>query len=475
MVRLLLVSLTISAHALAKPYPPELPREFRAAWVATVYNIDWPTKAGLAPEAQRKELIELFDTSAQTGLNAIILQVRPAADALYQSTYEPWSPYLTGEMGLDPGYDPLEFAIEEAHRKGLELHAWFNPFRAQTNHKNKVSSNHIVNTRPDWIKRYGNYLWLDPGNPEARRYSLQVMLDVVERYDIDGVHMDDYFYPYPHPTNDKPLPFPDLDSFERFGHGKLDKWRRSNIDSFVKDLYQEVRKTKPWVDVGISPFGIWKPGVPKGTEASLDAYSLLYADARKWLRKGWVDYMMPQLYWSIDSKGQSFQKLLNWWVGENAKGRHVWPGIATDRVGDQRHAAEIANQISLIRNVNRGYPGHSHWSADSVVSNQRGVRKLLVRTTYQSPALTPPNRWQKAKEPEAPTFVLTPTGETLSLRIAPQDDIRFWVIQSKIDEGWSTSVIDSKVQKLSVKPAEAIAVSALGLTGILSKPAIYSE
>ena len=170
MVRLLLISLAISAHALAKPYPPELPREFRAAWVATVYNIDWPTQAGLAPEAQRKELIELFDTSTQTGLNAIILQVRPAADALYQSTYEPWSPYLTGEMGRDPGYDPLEFAIQEAHRRGLELHAWFNPFRAQTNHKNKVTSNHIVNTRPDWIKRYGNYLWLDPGNPEARRY-----------------------------------------------------------------------------------------------------------------------------------------------------------------------------------------------------------------------------------------------------------------------------------------------------------------
>ena len=167
MVRLLLVSLAISAHALAKPYPPELPREFRAAWVATVYNIDWPTKAGLAPEAQRKELIELFDTSAQTGLNAIILQVRPAADALYQSAYEPWSPYLTGEMGRYPGYDPLEFAIQEAHRRGLELHAWFNPFRAQTNHKNKVSSNHIVNTRPDWIKRYGNYLWLDPGNPRG--------------------------------------------------------------------------------------------------------------------------------------------------------------------------------------------------------------------------------------------------------------------------------------------------------------------
>ena len=186
------------------------------------------------------------------------------------------------------------------------------------------------------------------------------MLDVVERYDIDGVHMDDYFYPYPYPTNDEPLPFPDVDSFERFGRGKLDNWRRSNIDNFVKDLYQEVRKTKPWVDVGISPFGIWKPGIPKGTEASLDAYSLLYADARKWLRKGWVDYMMPQLYWSIDSKGQSFPKLLNWWIGENPKGRHVWPGIATDRVGDQRHAAEMANQISLIRNVNRGYPGHSH-------------------------------------------------------------------------------------------------------------------
>ena len=458
-----------------EPYPPELPREFRAAWVATVYNIDWPSKAGLEPEKQRKELADLFDIAADTGLNAIILQVRPAADALYKSGYEPWSPYLTGEMGVHPGYDPLQFAIEEAHRRGLELHAWFNPFRAQTNFRNKISDNHIVNTRRDWIKRYGDYLWLDPGNPEARRYSLQVMLDVVERYDVDGVHMDDYFYPYPQPTNEDPLPFPDDDSFQRFGHGKRANWRRVNIDSFVKDLYRETRKAKPWVDVGISPFGIWKPGVPTGTEASLDAYSLLYADARKWLRKGWVDYLMPQLYWSIDSKGQSFPKLLNWWVGENSRNRHLWPGIATDRVGDQRHPAEMANQISLIRHVNRGYPGHSHWSADSVVNDQRGVRKLLMRTTYQSKALVPPSRWQKGEEPKAPTYVLTPSGDQLLIRLAPQNSIRFWVVQSKSGSEWSTLVADGKSQTIRVDSAGAIAISALGKTGLLSRPTIYSQ
>ncbi len=451
--------------------PPKLEREFRAAWVATVFNIDWPSKAGLKVREQQQELTDLLNAAKWMGLNAIILQVRPAADALYQSSFEPWSPYLTGEMGLYPGYDPLEFAIEEAHKRGLELHAWFNPFRAQTNYKNAIADDHIVNTRKDWIKRYGNYLWLDPGNPEAREYSIQVILDVVERYDIDGVHLDDYFYPYP--SNDDRLPFPDEDTFERFGRGKIEDWRRASIDDFIENLNKRIHKTKPWVLLGISPFGIWKPGTPKGTEAGLDAYSLLYADSRKWLRKGWTDYMMPQLYWMIDSKGQSFPKLLDWWVGENKRKRHLWPGIATDRVGPDRPASEMSKQIKLIRSSKQDYPGHAHWSADSLIKDQRGVQKHLIKTTYNYPALVPPSKWLKGSRPDAPTIAITPKGEQYVIKIAPQDAVRFWIVQTKIGSRWTFRRIDANQESVTVDSADIFAVSALGLTGLQSKPTVY--
>ncbi len=453
---------------------PEIDREFRAAWIATVYNIDWPSKAGLKKEEQQKELIELLDTAKESGLNALILQVRPAADALYQSVYEPWSPYLSGKMGLDPGYDPLEFAINESHKRGLELHAWFNPFRAQTNYKNKVSETHVVNTRRDWVKRYGDYLWLDPGNPEVRDYTIRIMLDVVERYDVDGIHIDDYFYPYPFPTNQKPHPFPDSDTFERFGKGDPDSWRRSNVDLFIKELHSQIKKSKPWVKFGISPFGIWRPGIPKGTEAGLDAYGLLYADSRKWLRKGWVDYMMPQLYWSIDSKGQSFPKLLDWWISENKKKRHLWPGIATDRVGDQRPASEMQKQISIIRSASKGDPGHSHWSADSLINNQKGVQKLLKRTVYQSPALVPSSSWMKGEKPGSPAIAITPEEIGYKIRIAPQSNVRFWILQTKRGEEWTLKLLDGKTESTQIGPAEVIALSGLGLTGLQGRAAVYT-
>jgi uncharacterized lipoprotein YddW (UPF0748 family) len=353
------------------------------------------------------------------------------------------------------------------------LHAWFNPFRAQTNHTKKRSPNHISNTRGDWIKRYGNYLWLDPANPEVRDYTIKVMLDVVKRYDIDGVHIDDYFYPYPYPSNEDSLPFPDEDSFQRFGRGKKDAWRRSNVDRFIETLYKSIKKEKYWVKFGISPFGIWRPGTPKGTEAGLDAYNLLYADARKWLRKGWIDYMMPQLYWSIDSKGQSFPRLLDWWVGENKKNRHVWPGIATDRVGDKRPASEMTKQIDLIRKIKKGYPGHAHWSADSVINNQKGVQTLLKKNAYSSPAIVPPSKWLGSKAPAKPTLLLTPGGDRLMLQLAPQENIRFWLLQTKTKKGWKSQLLDGTQDSFEIDAINAIAVSALGYTGLLSRKAEY--
>jgi uncharacterized lipoprotein YddW (UPF0748 family) len=243
---------------------------------------------------------------------------------------------LTGKQGLSPGYDPLQFAIQEAHARGLELHAWFNPFRAAVSAGTKLAANHVGSTHPDWVRRFGSQLWLDPGEPAAREYVLSVILDVVRRYDIDGVHIDDYFYPYPLKRGD--AWFPDDATWQRHGAASgmsTADWRRDNINKFVEAMYREVKRAKPSVRVGISPFGIWRPGVPATIEAELDAYAQLFADPRKWLAEGWCDYLAPQLYWSISPPKQSFPVLLDWWRAQS-RGRPVWPGLASDRIGASR-------------------------------------------------------------------------------------------------------------------------------------------
>ncbi|MFT5409060.1 MAG: uncharacterized lipoprotein YddW (UPF0748 family), partial [Verrucomicrobiales bacterium] len=269
--------------------PPPLTREFRGAWVASVFNIDWPSRAGLSATRQKAELITILDKAKSLNMNAIILQVRPACDALYKSPYEPWADWLTGTMGQSPGYDPLQFAVQEAHARGLELHAWFNPFRALASAKRTASSGHVTKRNPSWIRRFEGKVWLDPGLPEVRSYSAKVIMDVVARYDIDGIHIDDYFYPYPKNSSARPAPeFPDEATHRRYGRGKdRHDWRRSNIDSFVGGLYSSIKRKKPWVKFGISPFGIWRPGHPSNVKAHLDSYSMIFGDSRSWLRNGW--------------------------------------------------------------------------------------------------------------------------------------------------------------------------------------------
>ena len=335
--------------------PPELAREFRAVWVATVGNIDWPSRRGLPAEVQQAELLAILDRAATIGLNAVVFQVRPGADALYPSSLEPWSEYLTGTMGVapDPYYDPLEFAIREAHLRGMELHAWFNPYRARhPSARSPIASSHISRTHPDLVERYGTHLWMDPGEPEVQDRSVAVILDVVRRYDIDGVHIDDYFYPYQERTpRGRLIPFPDDASFARYraagGPLQRNDWRRDNVDRLVERLYREIKQTKRWVKFGISPFGIWRPGYPAQI-TGLDAYETLYADARKWLANGWLDYFSPQLYWRIGQEAQSYPVLLDWWASQNSLDRHIWPGNYVDRVGSGGvgwPAEEIVAQI----------------------------------------------------------------------------------------------------------------------------------
>jgi len=298
--------------------PPAPLREFRAAWIATVGNIDWPSRKTLSTQEQKAELLAILDRAAQLKLNALIFQVRPACDALYASRIEPWSEYLTSTMGQppEPFYDPLDFAVEEAHKRGLELHAWFNPYRARLLAAGSPAApNHVSKTRPQLVRQYGKYLWLDPGERAVQDYSLSVIMDVVNRYDVDGIHFDDYFYPYKEKDAEgKELDFPDDASWRRFGAGgKLsrDDWRRENVNLFIERVYKSIKAAKPWVKFGISPFGIWRPGNPPQIKG-FDAFAELYADSRKWLANGWVDYFAPQLYWPIDPPDQSFPVLLRW-------------------------------------------------------------------------------------------------------------------------------------------------------------------
>ncbi len=363
-------------------------REFRGAWVATVYNLDWPSKPGLPAATQKAQLRAILDRAAELKLNAILLQVRPASDALYVSEKEPWSEVLSGKEGVSPGYDPLAFAIAEAHARGLELHAWVNPFRAALHADEYLPANHVAKKHPEWVRRFGKQLWIDPGDPAARNYVIGVITDIVRRYDIDGVHLDDYFYPYP--LKSGAATFPDDSTWQRFGAGKGPSradWRRENINDFVRSLYHAVKATKRNVRFGISPFGIWRPGVPPTTKAGLDAYSQLFADSRKWLAEGWVDYLAPQLYWGIHPADQSFPVLLDWWRAQS-HGTPVWPGVATERIGSKRPAREIVEQIKMTRRGTDS-PGNIQWSMKALMRNQGGIDNLLRNGPYAEKATIP--------------------------------------------------------------------------------------
>ncbi|MDB6058948.1 MAG: hypothetical protein JWO95_2792, partial [Verrucomicrobiales bacterium] len=355
-------------------------------WVCTVNNADWPSKRTLSTDEQKKELTDMLDRAAELKFNAVIFQVRPCCDAIYDSPIEPWSQYLTGEAGKspEPYYDPLTFAIEESHKRGLELHAWFNPYRVAFNHEtNNLPDKHVAKTHPELVKVYGKHLWLDPGEPATRAYSLSVIKDVVHRYDVDGIHFDDYFYPYQEKTNktDKTyIPFPDQVSYKNYQEtgGKLDRedWRRDNVNTFVKQVGDTIKAEKPWVKFGISPFGIWQPGYPPQIKG-LNSYAALYCDSRMWLSNAMVDYLNPQLYWKIDAKAQSYPVLLKWWTEQNPQGRHLWPGMIV------KDATELTNQIAITR-AQLGATGHVIFKATSVVNSKKGI-DTAVAETYASP------------------------------------------------------------------------------------------
>lgn len=411
---------------------PPAPQELRAVWIATVHNLDWPSASGLPAATQQQQLISILNTCAQLRINAILLQVRPNGDAVYASSIEPWSQWLRG-AGANPGYDPLAFAIAQAHARGIEVHAWFNPFRAKANTSHAVGSGHISLTAPNAMRRSGSTLLADPGASASRTRAMQVIIDVTRRYDIDGVHLDDYFYPYPQvgvPWNP-----------HAFGDGRTPAQRRSIIDSFVKDLYNNVKSAKPHVRVGISPFGIWRPGVPASIQAGVDAYEHLACDARKWFANGWLDYVAPQLYWRCEPAAQSFPVLMQWWAAQNTS-RPVFPGIASARIKSTedpgRTAAEIARQIQFSRSLTRQAPGQIFWSARSIVSDRGGIQAHL-RQLYPTVAVPPAMPWSGRATPNAPMLTAQEVQGGVSLQWQPRDkNARKWVVQARTAQGWST-------------------------------------
>ncbi|WP_269531483.1 glycoside hydrolase family 10 protein [Chitinimonas sp. BJYL2] len=467
------------------PTPPPAPREFRAAWVSTVANIDWPSKPGLSSEQQQAEALAILDSAVATNLNALVLQVRPTADAIYPSPFEPWSEYLSGEQGKAPQplYDPLAFWVEEAHKRGIELHAWFNPYRARhANAKSPAAATHISKTHPQLVKSYGDYLWMDPGEAAAEQRALDVITDVVRRYDLDGVHIDDYFYPYPvNAANGSEVPFPDEPSWQRYvaGGGKLarDDWRRDNVNRLIEHLYRAVHAVKPWVKVGVSPFGLGKPDRRAPGLVGFSQYDKLYADAELWLREGWLDYLAPQLYWAIDPPQQAFPVLLAGWDKENVKRRHLWPGLYTSALtGSNRSwpAEEILRQIELSR-AQPGASGQIHFSMIALLQDRKGIRSQLQQGLYAEAALVPASPWLDATAPLAPW--LTPVCEAgqarasaLQVRAAPgKPAVRFaiWRMQ---DHVWRFDSVPANQTTVSALGASRVSVTAVDRVGNESAP-----
>ncbi|MBR9990974.1 MAG: family 10 glycosylhydrolase [Gemmatimonadetes bacterium] len=505
--------------------PPPIEREFRGVWIAAVSNMDWPSQPGLPPDSQRAELVRMFDRAHEMRLNAVILHIRPAGDALYESELEPWSEYLTGEQGRapDPYYDPLAFAVEEAHARGLELHAWFNPYRARhPSARGELAPNHIARANPELVRRYAAYLWMDPGEDEVRQRSVDVVVDVVRRYDIDGVHIDDYFYPYRELGPDGlEMDFPDSASYARYRAtgGTLDRsdWRRANVDRYVAELYEAVKREKPLVKVGISPIGTWRPNV-RPQLGGFDAYESISADARKWLMDGDLDYMVPQLYWPIARTDMSFPVLLDWWAQQNPLGRGLYAGLIPGNVNLDTggragwHPDEIIGQIYITRG-HPGVDGHVHFRMgslmrdgaygsiagadtlpveriDSIQAARRRVQARrdtmttrLMQETYARHALTPAMPWLRADVPPAPRVLLDVRGRQAFVTVEPAPAGGgpapfLWAVQSRWPDGaWHTEIVPESTRRWAVGTSaersglpDAVWISAVDRVGNQSVP-----
>ncbi|MNK70371.1 hypothetical protein D3C87_897890 [compost metagenome] len=479
--------------------PPPAPREFRAAWVSTVANIDWPSRSNLPVAKQQAEALAILDRAKSLNLNAIVLQVRPSADTIYPSQLEPWSEYLTGKQGQPPMplYDPLAFWVAQAHARGLELHAWFNPYRARhATAKSPLARDSFASTNPASVKQYGRYLWMDPGDAAASKHTTDVVLDVVRRYDIDGVHIDDYFYPYPidapgagagaetaaldagNGGAKRELPFPDEPSWQQYllAGGQLDRasWRRQNVNQLIEALYTGIHREKSWVRFGISPFGIGRPDRRPAGIVGFSQYDKLYADAELWLAKGWLDYLSPQLYWPVAQAPQAFGVLLDYWLAQNPYGRHVWPGLYTSRIDNSAKSftpQEIIKQIEVTR-TRLGANGQVHFSMVPLMQNRKGVSEQLKASVYQSPALIPATPWLGKEAPSTPVLALRRDSTSLNIKLTAGGGkpVAQYAVWARYGEDWRFTVVTGVQGELTlvddaIGKVNAVVVSAVDRLG----------
>ena len=438
-MRKLFLFITISCLAASLSAAKFPKHEMRAVWIATVANIDWPSKPGLTVEQQKKEFIELLDLAKSYNMNTVVFQVRPAADAFYNSPYEPWSQWLMGRQGQkpEPFYDPLSFASTECRKRGLDLHVWINPYRAVSDISNFVAPDHITKIHPEWFLTYGKIKYFNPALPETRNFVARVISDIVRRYDIDAVHMDDYFYPY----RIAGVEFPDGEAFQRykgtFATTRKEEWRRHNVDLIIKQLHDSIKAIKPWVEFGISPFGVWrnkdKDPIGSKTKAGQTNYDDLYADILKWQREKWIDYVTPQIYWERGKKVADYSILAKWW-SQNTYGTPLYIGQAPYRIDPAstdkkwQKADEIVAQIRL----NRRYAeisGSMFFSAKFMRKNPLELHEKLLKKVYRYPALVPLNdRIQNVEVNRPESLQLTVSDGRMNLRWEANSDAKSYVI-----------------------------------------------
>ncbi|MEV6115620.1 family 10 glycosylhydrolase [Streptomyces sp. NPDC052109] len=394
-----LSTLATAPHAVAAGVrPPRPAAEMRGVWLATVSNRDWPSRPGLPAAAQRAELIAHLDKAARDRLNTVIFQVRPTADALWPSPYEPWSEYLTGVQGRRPGWDPLGTAVREAHARGLELHAWFNPYRiANHTDRGRLAPWHPARKHPAWVVPYGGRLYYNPGLPQVRAFVQRAMLDAVAKYPVDAVHFDDYFYPYPVAGQT----FDDEDAYDRYGGDFSSRaaWRRDNINRLVREMAAGVRRIRPGTRFGISPFGVWRNAStdPRGseTQAGVQTYDDLYADTRAWVRAHWIDYIVPQLYWNIGFAAADYAKLVDWWaaVAKGTRTRlHIGEALYKAGAAGQPSAWQDPVELSRHLTLAARYPqvrGHVFFAAKDVAADPIGAMSRVIADHYGRSAKPP--------------------------------------------------------------------------------------
>jgi len=412
--------------------------EFRSLFLTTAFNVDWPNNPSNTVASQQQQMIDYLNHMSNTNMNAVVFQVRPAGDTIYFSTIEPWSRFLTGTQGTPPNpqWDPLQYIITEAHNRGIEVHAWLNPYRANTaGNWNGLASNHMANVYRQYAYPYNNLLWMDPGAQVVVDHLVRVIDDIVRRYNVDGIHFDDYFYPYSDGTQ-----FPDTATYNAYynagGRLSRDDWRRDNVNRMVQRVYNTVKSIKPQVKFSISPFGLYRPGNAQGMPSpitGLDPYSTMYADSKYWLAQGWVDFFAPQLYWAIAPPQQSYPAVLDWWLNNNPLGRHIYAANGVYKMSDSNNwpVSEIENQIWISREQPRRDKrslGNIMYSAKFFRDNTKGIRDAFRTRVYTTKAVTPAMTWL-ASPPQPPTNVRV-DNEVISWEQTAQE-IKWWSVMRR--------------------------------------------